>query len=175
MIIEKDDEKSSGTAVLKKRYATTFEGAHIQTLILGDGVFERVDKLPEDVLYLNREKAGARKETVKDEFIITREKIGCAIQAVQIYFWGNCCYAILYCVLRDKFGYNKKMKHFEDYINKMSKELHFDYICTKNTLSSAFNRNKYLKLNVDKWPKRGVKQRNIDLADDFYDAINGKY
>lgn len=174
MKFEKDDEKSSGTAVLKNRYATTFEGANIQTLILGEGVFERVDKRPEEVLYPHRERAAARTETMKDEFIITRETIGRCILVVQKYFWGKCCYAILYCVLRDKFGYDKKMKHFEDYINKMSKELHFDYICTKNTLSSAFNRNKYLKLNVDKWSKRGVKQRNIDLADDFYDAINGK-
>lgn len=172
MIIEKDDEKSSGTAVLKKRYATTFEGAHIQTLILGDGVFERVDKLPEDVLYLNREKAGARKETVKDEFIITREKIGRCILAVQKYFWGSSCYAILYCVLRDRCNHDPGMRGLESEIRSLSVEYHFDYICSTNTIASTICHNRFMKLDIDKWEKQRINPRYITLVRKFIDAFN---
>lgn len=174
MIIEKDDEKSSGIAMPKKRYATTFEGAHIQTLILGDGVFERVDKLPEEVLYPHRERTAPKTETMKNEFIITREKIGRCILAVQKYFWGSSCYAILYCVLRDRFGHKCSMTSFEDDVNMMSEELDFNFNCPNNTLAITFCRNRYLKTHTDKWRNRGVMKRAVKLADDFTEAINNQ-
>jgi hypothetical protein len=171
MIIEKDDEKSSGTAVPEKSYAGYFNGANIQTLILGDGVFERVGKLPEEVLHPNRERTAPKTETMKNEFIIAREKIGRCILAVQKYFWGSSCYAILYCVLRDRFGYDKKMKCLENDIRALSKEMHFDYVCPNNTISNTFYHNKFMRYHIDKWEGRQANSRATDLVDNVFDAI----
>lgn len=175
MNFEEDDEQSSGNAMPENSNEDYFNEANRDMIILGKNVYVRVNKRPEEVLLATlRNEATKLARSVVKHVVITREKIGRGIKAVQELFWGNSCYAIIYCVLRDYFAYDKKLKYFEDDINFLSKELHFDYLCPLNTLASAFSRNKYLKLSISKWPERGVKKRSILLANAFYLAIKEK-
>lgn len=172
MLIEEDDAESSGILMPKKRFATSFDGAHINMVIIGESVFERVDKLPEDVMYVHRGRTVAKAEKKEESNVITREKIARAILAVQKYFWGSSCYAVVYCALRDTFNYDPGMRGFEQEIRILSVEYHFDYTCKTNTIASTTYHNRFMKLNIDKWEKQRANPRYITLAQKFIEAVN---
>ena len=172
MNFEKDDVESSGALRLKKSYATSFEGAHIQTVIVGDYVFEKVDKKPEDVLYATHENETRPAPIKEHPGVFTKDRISGGIQAIKEYFWGNCCFALIYCALRDGFNYIPVKSDFENDMRIISAELKLAFTCPKNTIASAFSYHRDLNLHMDKWIGRGMKSRNFDFAKKFIDAIN---
>ena len=97
--------------------------------------------------------------------------VSVAIKEVEKLMWGQSSYAVIFCVLRDKFGYGDNATSFENDIMTFSSRLGLQYPCPPTTISSAIYNNPYLKLHVDKWKKRGVKPRSLLLAEAFIQAI----
>ena len=158
-----DGAEPSGASVPQKDY-----------VILGKNVYERVNKLPEDVmkaLLCDDEKAPVAQKSNRS-VVVTREWLGRLILEVQHKLWGQSSYADFYGILRDIMGYNKSKRCFEEIVNCLHKELHLDYNCPKNTLSSAFSRNKYLRYNCSKWRTMGAQKRSCILAQSIVDAIS---
>ena len=161
MINKEDDAQSSGALMPQKDY-----------VILGNNVYERVNKRPEDIIWPRQEKVVIHAPEKKQPKTFTREKLGRAIKAVQKYFWGQSCYGVIYSAVRDTCGQQYTMTQFEVDVQTLRKEMRFDYNCPTGTLATAFCRNRYLKLHIDKWQLRGVKQRSIDLVESFIDHMN---
>ena len=144
-------------------------------IILGNNVYKRTDKLPEDVmgdLLDEEEEVVPVAQKSNRSIVVTREWLGRLILEVQHKLWGQSSYADFYGILRDIMGYNKSKRCFEEIVNCLHKELHLDYNCPKNTLSSAFSRNKYLRYNCSKWRTMGAQKRSCILAQSSVDAIN---
>jgi len=102
---------------------------------------------------------------------LTKEVLTRAIEAVQQYFWGYSSNAIIFCVCRDRYGLPDNASLFE----RETRELHYrkemKYLCTDGTISNAFSRSPYLKLNIDKWESAGAKERSLILRDEFIKAV----
>ena len=111
------------------------------------------------------------KEMAEGTTELSKEVLGRAIKEVEKLMWGQSSYAVIYCVLRDKFGYGDNATSFENDIMTFSSRLGLQYACPPTTISSAIYNNPYLKLHVDKWQKRGVKPRSLLLAEAFIQAI----
>ena len=144
-------------------------------IILGNNVYKRTDKLPEDVMgdlfdEEEEEPTPAPEENRVKAFSL--ERLGQSIKAVQKYFWAQSCYGVIYSAVRDTCGQQYTMTQFEVDVQTLWKEMRFDYNCPTGTLATAFCRNRYLKLHIDKWQLRGVKQRSIDLVESFIDHMN---
>lgn len=94
---------------------------------------------------------------------LTKEVLTRAIEAVQQYFWGYSSNAIIFCVCRDRYGLPDNASLFE----RETRELHYrkemKYLCTDGTISNAFSRSPYLKLNIDKW-ESAAKERHSYCA-----------
>ena len=144
-------------------------------IIIGNNVYKRTDKLPEDVMkaiYEDEEVETPVAQKILRSVIVTNEWLGRLILEVQHNLWGNCSYAEIYGFLRDTLGYDKPKRHFEKTVSGLHKELHLDYSCPKNTLSSAFSRNKYLRYNYNKWNAMGALKRSDTLVKSMIDVIN---
>lgn len=160
----KDGLRSSRASMPQKDY-----------IILGNNVYKRTNKLPEDVLgdLLDEEEevpTPAPEENRVKAFSL--ERLGQSIKAVQKYFWAQSCYGVIYSAVRDTCGQQYTMTQFEVDVQTLRKEMRFDYNCPTGTLATAFCRNRYLKLHIDKWQQRGVKQRSIDLVEYFIEHMN---
>lgn len=163
MINKEDDAQSSGALTPQKDY-----------VILGNNVYERVNKRPEDIMWPRQEKVVTHAPEKKQPKTFTREKLGRAIKAAQKNFWGQSSYGVIFSAARDACDSSYTMRQFEDDVQSLTEEMKFDFDCPRGTLATAFCRNRYLKIHVDKWPGRGVKQRSIELADVFIDAMNNQ-
>lgn len=176
MIIEKDDEKSSGIAMPEKSYAGYFNGANIQTLIFGESVYEKVDK-KHDVERFFRGKqhspSSAATQGAADTttVTITRDILGRGIKAVQDMFWGQSSHTVIYCTLRDIFRYDPGITVLEALIQDLHVEYKFDYLCPDNTISSTLYNNRYMRLHIDKWEAHNAKDRIMKLVQAFIAAI----
>jgi len=124
-----------------------------------DADFEEVTKV--DALRNEKEKTDG----------ISKDMLGSAIKKVERLMWGQSAYAVIFCVLRDKYGYGDNATSFENDIMSFSSRLGLQYHCPTSTISSAIYNNPYLKLHVDKWQKLGVKARSLLLAEAFIKAI----
>lgn len=169
---ENDDAQSSGILVPKKEFSNSFDGAHIKIVIIGGNVFEKSDKSVKEVMdETHEDEAPQPVRSVVNPFVITREKLARGIKAVKDYFWGNSCFSIIYCALRDEFDYTPVKSDFEYDMRIIADELHLTYTCPKNTIASTFSYNRDMKLHISKWEGRGMKSRCYNLAKDFIDAI----
>lgn len=102
---------------------------------------------------------------------LSREVLGQAIKQVEKYFWAQSSYAVIFCAVRDYYGYADNATLFENDIRSMASVLGLQFACPPNTISSAMHNNPYLKLHVSKWESRGVKPRSIFLANAFVEAV----
>ncbi len=102
---------------------------------------------------------------------LSREALAKAASAVQQYMWGASAYAVLFCELRDHWGYANNMAEFEREIESIADELHLDYRCKAGTLSDAFRNNPYLEKPVERWREIGAKGRALHLLEQFREVL----
>jgi hypothetical protein len=102
---------------------------------------------------------------------VSHEVIGKAIKQVQDMFWGQSSYAVVFCVLRDLYGFGDNASQFEAIVGGLQQQLGFSYACPPNTIASSFYNNSYLKLNVSKWEQQNVKPRCLRLVKAFDKAV----
>lgn len=106
-----------------------------------------------------------------EEKSISKEVMAKAIKEVQKMFWGQSSYAVIFCAMRDYFGYGDNASLFEDDIDLLAEDYGFEYLCPANTIASTFYNNDYLKLNVNKWEDNHVRPRSILLVKAFKKAV----
>jgi hypothetical protein len=102
---------------------------------------------------------------------LTPQRLGQAVKAVQQLMWGKSAYAVLFCVLRDRFGYPDNMSQFERDIEKARQTVKLTYDCPKGTISDAFRNNPILKKPIETWEKSGTSARYISLWSAFYGKL----
>ena len=172
MEYKKDGEEPSGILVPKKEFSNSFDGAHIKIVSIGGNVFEKSDKSVKEVMdETHEDEAPQPVRSVVNPFVITREKIGRCIKAVQKHFWGSSCYTVVFCVYRDKFSYKGGMKRFEDEMQSIIKELNLDFTCPENTLSNTVYHNKFMRYSIDKWEGCQARKRLTPLAEHILNAM----
>ena len=84
------------------------------------------------------------KEMAEGTTELSKEVLGRAIKEVEKLMWGQSSYAVIFCVLRDKFGYGDIATSFENDIMTFSSRLGLQYACPPTTISSAIYNNPYL-------------------------------
>lgn len=170
---ENDDAQSSGILVPKKEFSNSFDGAHIKIVIIGGNVFEKSDKSVKEVMDETYEDEAPKPvRNVSNHCIITREKLGRCIKAVQKHFWGSSSYTVVFCVYRDKFDYKNNMSRFEEEVQVLIEELHLDYSCPKNTISNTVYHNKFMRYSIDKWEECQASKRSKRLVEHILNAMD---
>ena len=85
--------------------------------------------------------------------------VACVAQ-VREYLWSESSMAVIFCVCRDCYGYADNMSQFER-----------DFNCSEGLLSSTFRNNPFMRLNIGRWEKNGVKTRVLRLVEAYKNAV----
>ena len=85
--------------------------------------------------------------------------VACVSQ-VREYLWSDSSMAVIFCVCRDCYGYVNNMSQFER-----------DFRCSVGLLASTFQNNPYMRLNIGRWEKNGVKARVQRLVEAYKNAV----
>ena len=144
-------------------------------VILGNNVYERVNKRPEDIMWPRREEnaAPARKdrETITP-IDVTHDFIGRIIEGVQSLFWGQSSYTIVFCTLRDVFACTISMRSFEGIVRQQAETRSFDYPCPPNTIASTIHNNGFMRYRTERWEHHRAKPRYLQLVQAVIDCVN---
>ena len=162
----KDGIKSSRRSMPQKDY-----------VILGKNVYERTNKIPEDVmgdlLYEDEEEATpAPEETAPIEF--THDLLRRIVEGVQELFWAQSSYATIFCTLRDVYAYSISMRGFERIIQTLHATRHFDYACPNNTLATTIRNNGFMRYNTERWERYQVKPKYMKLKQAVINVVNSE-
>ena len=97
---------------------------------------------------------------------ISDEHLARALQQVAGDFWAQSSWAVIYCAMRDRFGFEGTMHDFEQRVQSLAlPRLH---PCPDETVSKTLNNNPYMKLSIDKWQSdTPYQERAVKLADAF--------
>lgn len=98
--------------------------------------------------------------------VLDDERLARAIEACQVYFWANSSYAVLFCLLRDKFGMSNNMSMFETKVEQLPYNAKRNYTCPQGTIANAFSNNPIYKHPVSKWKDR-AKPRVMKLLEEL--------
>jgi len=158
--------KSSRASMPKKDY-----------IILGNNVYKRTDKLPEDVMgdLLDEDEEvapPAPEETAPVEF--THDLLRRIVEGVQELFWAQSSYTTIFCTLRDVYAYSISMRGFERIIQTLHATRHFDYACPNNTLATTIRNNGFMRYNTERWERYQVKPKYMKLKQAVINVVNSE-
>ena len=97
---------------------------------------------------------------------LSDERLARAIEQSQAYFWGNSAYAVLFCLLRDEYGFADNMSMFETKVEGLSYSKERNYTCPKGTIINAFSNNPIYRQPIDKW-KDKANNRIMKLLEEL--------
>ena len=97
------------------------------------------------------------------------------ILEMQIHFWGNSSYAVLFCILRDFYGYPDNRTQYEKEMQALPYERKPSFECTTGVVSSTFSDNPFMKLPVESWERNGATSRVIHLVEKAKTALEAHY
>lgn len=100
---------------------------------------------------------------------IDGERFAHAVADAQQYFWAQSSWAVIYCVMRDRFGFVGSMRDFEKRVQSLASP--GVYPCPDETVSHTLASNPFMKLSVEKWPHER-KERVTRLAEAFTSGMN---
>ena len=146
-------------------------------MILGNNVYERIDKSPEDVMKAifhkdEEEAATLVQEVTPTPIEFTHDLLGRIIEGVQEYFWAQSSYTTMYCTLRDVFAYTVSMRGFENIVQVLYETHHLDYACPPNTLATTIRNNGYMKYRTDRWEQHRAKSNSLKLMRAVINFVN---
>lgn len=81
---------------------------------------------------------------------LTDEVLARAIEAVSYHLVSYSAWVVVYCVLRDDYGYQNQSQFERDVVALPFKKKMKD--CPEGTVSKTMSNNDYLYLSIDKWP-----------------------
>ena len=116
---------------------------------------------------------GCRQEQAPEEKrTLSDEKLADAILACQPYFWAQSSYAVVYCVLRDDFGWDGNCAAFERMVELLPFKGKREWNCPEGTINSAFHYNPNLVRPVNKWTVEDSKERVLKLVGKLREELN---
>lgn len=98
---------------------------------------------------------------------LSNEQLVQAVEECQMYMWGNSAYAVVFCVLRDRFGLSPNKTAFERMVEELPYDKNRTYKCPKGTVTNAFSDNPVYNYSIDKWEANDAQQRIIKLRDEL--------
>ena len=98
-------------------------------------------------------------ESISDELPDVPTLVACVAE-VREYLWSDSSMAVIFCVCRDCYGYVNNMSQFER-----------DFRCSEGLLASTFQNNPFMRLNIERWEKNGVKARVQRLVEAYKNAV----
>ena len=163
-------EKEENMEMKKGGIINFFDGATINNLVINGNMTKSGTEH-----FCSRNGDMKEEEETDTNRILTPDQLAKAVGKVLNLFWGKSSYAVLFCVCRDYFGYPNNMSMFESEFTELFDRLSNDYKCPLGTIGSAFSHNSFLKLHVERWKESGVKQRALQLADNFKAALSESF
>jgi len=103
---------------------------------------------------------------------LSLQKLACAIENCQKYFWGNSSYGVVFCLCRDDYEVEPNKSAFENLAGNLPYTKKLSYICTENTIANAFQNNPIFNENVNNWDSKNPMKRIIKLRDELRKQLN---
>ena len=95
-----------------------------------------------------------------------------AIENCQKYFWGNSSYGVVFCICRDDYEVEPNKSAFENLAGNLPYTKKLSYICTENTIATAFSNNPIFNENINNWDSKNPMARIIKLRDELRKQLN---
>ena len=99
-------------------------------------------------------------------------KLARAIENCQKFFWGNSSYGVVFCLCRDDYGMEPNKSAFENMMGNLPNTKKLSYICTENTIATAFSNNPIFNENINNWDGKNPMARIIKLRDELRKQLN---
>ena len=143
----------------------------------------QMKQIHEDIVRLRKEE-GIIEEVMEEEEItgtkdgtigrkkLNLKKLACAIENCQKYFWGNSSYGVVFCVCRDDYEVEPNKSAFEHMAGNLPYTKKLSYICTENTIATAFSNNPIFNENINNWDSKNPMARIIKLRDELRKQLN---
>ena len=143
----------------------------------------QMKQIHEDIERLKKEE-GIIEEVMEEEEIpetkngtigrkkLSLKKLACAIENCQKYFWGNSSYGVVFCVCRDDYEVEPNKSAFENMVGNLPNAKKLSYICTENTIATAFSNNPIFNENINNWDSKNPMARIIKLRDELRKQLN---
>ena len=126
-----------------------FQGATIHNLVINGNMTKNGDEHYHEAQH-------AKTERTVSAGTVTR-----ALRECKAYVWGNAAYAVVFCICRERYGWQDNASLFERTLEQQGVSL------PEGTLNNALSRNSYLRLPMDKWEASGAMERVVRLRDEF--------
>ena len=103
---------------------------------------------------------------------LSLQKLACAIENCQKYFWGNSSYGVVFCLCRDDYEVEPNKSAFEHMAENLPYTKKLSYLCKENTLATAFSNNPIFNENINNWDSKNPMKRIIKLRDELRKQMN---
>ena len=143
----------------------------------------QMKQIHEDIERLRKEE-GTTEEVMGEEEImgtmpgtigrkkLSLQKLACAIENCQKYFWGNSSYGVVFCLCRDDYEVEPNKSAFEHMAENLPYTKKLSYLCKENTLATAFSNNPIFNENINNWDSKNPMKRIIKLRDELRKQMN---
>ena len=102
---------------------------------------------------------------------LSLQKLACAIENCQKYFWANSAYAVLFCICRDDYEVDLSQTDFERIIEGLPYKKKRDHTCPTGTIANAFSNNPIFSEDVSKWEDYNPMKRIIKLLNELRNEL----
>ena len=102
---------------------------------------------------------------------LSLQKLACAIENCQKYFWANSAYAVLFCICRDDYEMDLSQTDFERIIEGLPYKKKRDHTCPTGTIANAFSNNPIFSEDVSKWEDYNPMKRIIKLLNELRNEL----
>ena len=142
----------------------------------------QMKQIHEDIERLRKEE-GTTEEVMGEEEImgtlpgtigrkkLSLQKLACAIENCQKYFWANSAYAVLFCICRDDYEVDLSQTDFERIIEGLPYKKKRDHTCPTGTIANAFSNNPIFSEDVSKWEDYNPMKRIIKLLNELRNEL----
>lgn len=142
----------------------------------------QMKQIHEDIERLRKEE-GTTEEVMGEEEImgtmpgtigrkkLSLQKLACAIENCQKYFWANSAYAVLFCICRDDYEMDLSQTDFERIIEGLPYKKKRDHTCPIGTIANAFSNNPIFSEDVSKWEDYNPMKRIIKLLNELRNEL----
>ena len=109
-------------------------------------------------------------KAIVDATLSRRQEKACLMERVQKavrecthLFWAGSSWAVVYCVMRDCYGYEGSVSEFERSARNLSMPMGFEHECSPDKVQRTISNHPYMRVHVDKWEGMGASTREVVL------------
>ena len=97
----------------------------------------------------------------------SKEDLADIVLDMQIHFWGNSSYAVVFCICRDDYKECLTRSDFEEMIEQLPYRRKRSYSCPVGTIANAFSNNPIFNEPISEWDKFNPLARIMKLRDEL--------